>query len=210
MRAGEKGEKSHSDYKGIPIPVVKKRGQTWQWKQTYNEAFVPKLLGSHTRNRGTWVGGDWLGQGKSERLMFVKRKQNWLVCFKKGWEDKSKKKAACYCRIHPLTSENAQRPRQGFTTSTCRHWVWSRKHSNAQRQLLWCQRSSFEIAQGYGQSRFLSTSLLLLSQSPSWALQTIGRHLHTAIFSSSQPTNMFYFLTVTQLPGETEHSRADQ
>lgn len=110
MRAGEKGEKSHSDYKGIPIPVVKKRGQTWQWKQTYNEAFVPKLLGSHTRNRGTWAGGDWLGQGKSERLMFVKRKQNWLVCFKKGWEDKSKKKAACYCRIHPLTSETLKDP----------------------------------------------------------------------------------------------------
>lgn len=92
MRAEEKGGESHSDYKGIPIPVVKKRGQTWQWKQTHNEAFVPKLLGSHTRNRGTWVGGDWLGQGKSKRLMFVKRKQNWFVCFKKGWEDKSKKK----------------------------------------------------------------------------------------------------------------------
>lgn len=145
MRAGERGVESHSDYKGIPIPVVKKRGQTWQWKQTHNEAFVPKLLGSHTRNRGTWVGGDWLGQGKSERLMFVKRKQNWFVCFKKGWEDKKgkkkKKQPAIVESTHSLW--NAQRPRQGFTTSTCRHWVWSRKHSNAQRQLLWCQRSSF-------------------------------------------------------------------
>lgn len=45
--------------------------------------------------------------------MFVKRKQNWFFCFKKGWEDKSKekkKKAACYCRIHPLTSEMLKDP----------------------------------------------------------------------------------------------------
>lgn len=107
MRAGEKGEESHSDYKGIPIPVVKKRGQTWQWKQTYNEAFVPKLLGSHTRNRGTWVGGDWLGQGKSWCLW--KESKIGSSALRKAGKPKAKK-AACYCRIHPLTSETLKDP----------------------------------------------------------------------------------------------------
>lgn len=136
----------------------------WQCSK-HNEAFVPEQFGLHTRNRGTWGGGDRLGGGSGgKRLRFVKRKWNWLVCFKKDWEKKRGRKAPCHCRIHPLISERLKDPDRDLQPALL-GTEYEAENTQMPRGSFCGPRAVAFRLYAYGWSHFLSTSFLLLSQS---------------------------------------------
>lgn len=111
---------------------------------------------------GTDLGGRGWGLWKESEI-------GWSALRKTGEKKKKGRKAPCHCRIHPLVSKRLKDPDRDLQPALL---GWSRKHSNAQRQLLRSQSSSFQIVRLWSEpfsfNKFpAAESVLSLSYSPS-------------------------------------------
>lgn len=154
------------------------------------------------------VGTGW--GGESERLMSVKRKFNWLVCFKKDSEEKK----------HPATAESTH---SLLKCSKSQTGIYSQHFQalNMKQKTLKCPEAASVVPEkqlsdrpGLWSEPF-AFNKFATAQAVSKLSITDHRKppVYTAIFSSSSQTNMFYFLflnKVRQLPGEIQSSKADQ